>query len=94
MATGALSRWVTAPMSKLGEMFLRTPALARAPIALYKAGLGGILGSRMVLLEHTGDDPQALRALAEQRMGAEALETLLKSKRTTPELAEYVEVDI
>ena len=35
---------------------------------------------RDVLLEHTGDDPQALRALAEQRMGAEALETLLSAR--------------
>jgi len=28
--------------------------LARAPIALYRAGLGGLLTTRMVLLEHRG----------------------------------------
>jgi len=28
--------------------------LARAPIALYRAGLGGLLGRRFVLLEHRG----------------------------------------
>lgn len=35
-------------------LFLTTPALARAPILLYRAGLGRLLGSRMLLLEHTG----------------------------------------
>ena len=54
MVSDALTRWMATPMSKLGERFLRTPALARAPIALYKAGLGRILGSRMMLLEHIG----------------------------------------
>ena len=54
MGTGALVRWVSAPASKLGELFLRTPALVRAPIALYRAGFGWILGSRMLLLEHIG----------------------------------------
>lgn len=29
-------------------------ALLRAPIALYRAGLGGLLGRRLVLLTHTG----------------------------------------
>jgi len=75
MATGALSRWVTAPMSKLGEMFLRTPALARAPIALYKAGLGGILGSRMVLLEHNGRKSGQPRQVVLEVLGHPAPDT-------------------
>lgn len=29
-------------------------ALLRAPVALYRAGLGGLLGSRLVLLTDTG----------------------------------------
>ena len=77
MATGALSRWVTAPMTKLGEMFLRTPALARAPIALYRAGLGGILGSRMMLLEHTGRKSGRPRQVVLEVLGHPAPDTYL-----------------
>lgn len=33
---------------------LRTRALVRAPILLYRCGLGPVLGSRLLLLEHTG----------------------------------------
>lgn len=35
-------------------MLLHTRALARAPIALYRAGVGPLLGSRMLMLEHVG----------------------------------------
>lgn len=35
-------------------VFLTTPALARAPILVYRAGLGRLLGSRLLLLEHIG----------------------------------------
>ena len=54
MASGELARWMSAPASKLGALFLRTPALARAPIALYRFGFGRLLGTRMLLLEQTG----------------------------------------
>ena len=37
-----------------GLRILRRRALARAPIALYRAGLGVLLGHRMLLLEHIG----------------------------------------
>lgn len=37
-----------------GLRILRRRALARAPIALYRAGLGFLLGHRMLLLEHLG----------------------------------------
>lgn len=38
-----------------GEQMLKIPRpLARAPIMLYRLGLGGLLGRRFVLLEHRG----------------------------------------
>lgn len=38
----------------LGLRLLRRRALARAPIRLYRLGLGFLLGDRMLLLEHVG----------------------------------------
>ena len=38
----------------MGFAVLRRRALARAPIALYRLGLGVLFGSRMLLLEHVG----------------------------------------
>lgn len=38
----------------LFEKFLTTPALARSPIWLQRAGFAWLLGPRMFLLEHTG----------------------------------------
>lgn len=38
----------------LALRLLRNRALVRAPIRLYRAGLGFLFGSRMLLLEHTG----------------------------------------
>lgn len=38
----------------LALRILRNRTLVRAPIRLYRAGLGFLLGSRMVMLEHTG----------------------------------------
>lgn len=38
----------------LMSRFLGTPALARSPIWLYRLGFGGLMGSRMLMLEHTG----------------------------------------
>lgn len=37
-----------------GLRILRRRALARAPIVLYRWGLGGLLGNRILLLEHVG----------------------------------------
>ncbi len=53
-ALGTLARLVTEPVSKLLSLFLRSPRFARAPISLYRAGFGWLLGSRMIMLEHTG----------------------------------------
>jgi deazaflavin-dependent oxidoreductase (nitroreductase family) len=36
------------------ETLLRTQWLVRAPIALYRAGLGWIFGRRLVMIEHLG----------------------------------------
>jgi deazaflavin-dependent oxidoreductase (nitroreductase family) len=40
--------------SALGARVLRTRWLVRAPIWLYRRGLGRLLGSRILMLEHTG----------------------------------------
>ncbi|MFI6043620.1 nitroreductase family deazaflavin-dependent oxidoreductase [Nocardia sp. NPDC051321] len=40
--------------AKLGARALRTRWLVRAPIWLYRAGLGFLFGSRMMLLRHIG----------------------------------------
>lgn len=41
-------------LSAIGARVLRTRSLVRAPIALYKAGLGWLLGGRILMLEHRG----------------------------------------
>ncbi len=40
--------------SELAARALQTRSLARAPISLYRAGFGWLLGNRMLMLEHTG----------------------------------------
>jgi len=39
---------------RAGERILRTRWLVRAPIALFRAGLGSVFGGRLLLLEHIG----------------------------------------
>ena len=41
-------------LSGLGARMLRTRWLVRAPIPLFRAGLGRLLGRRVLLLEHLG----------------------------------------
>ncbi|WP_249423817.1 nitroreductase family deazaflavin-dependent oxidoreductase [Nocardioides coralli] len=41
-------------LAALGALVLRTPALARAPVPLYRHGLGWLLGPRLMMLEHRG----------------------------------------
>ncbi len=38
----------------VADVFLHQPRLARAPITLYRLGLGRLLGPRLLLLEHRG----------------------------------------
>ncbi|NKY89317.1 nitroreductase family deazaflavin-dependent oxidoreductase [Nocardia veterana] len=45
----------------LGARALRTRALARAPIALYRAGLGFLFGRRLLMMEHIGRSSGAKR---------------------------------
>ncbi|MFC4373547.1 nitroreductase family deazaflavin-dependent oxidoreductase [Nocardia halotolerans] len=64
-------------MAALGARVLRTRALARAPIRLYRAGLGFVFGSRLLMLEHIG-----------RRSGAHRFVVLEVVDRPTPD--EYV----
>lgn len=41
-------------LSGIGARLLTTRSLVRAPIWLYRHGLGFLLGSRILMLEHTG----------------------------------------
>lgn len=45
---------VTPVASTILDRALHTRAVARAPIRLYRAGLGFVFGSRMLMLEHVG----------------------------------------
>lgn len=47
-------RLLTAPMVAIMGKFLTSPKLARAPISVYRAGMGFLLGSRILMLEHIG----------------------------------------
>lgn len=49
-----LGRLLTAPVVSILDKVLNTPRLARAPIGVYRAGMGFLFGSRMLLLEHIG----------------------------------------
>lgn len=40
--------------ARLGALLLRTRRAVRAPVTLYRAGFGWLLGSRMMMLEHVG----------------------------------------
>jgi deazaflavin-dependent oxidoreductase (nitroreductase family) len=39
---------------RLAERAIRSRALTRAPIVLYRLGLGFVFGTRLLMLEHTG----------------------------------------
>ncbi|MEU6132827.1 nitroreductase family deazaflavin-dependent oxidoreductase [Saccharopolyspora sp. NPDC047091] len=44
----------TTALGRAGARLLRTRALMRAPVLLYRARLGALLGPRLLLLEHVG----------------------------------------
>ena len=58
-------------LAALGGRALRTRPLVRAPLWLYRYGLGGLLGQRFVMLEHTGR-----RSGRQRRVVLEVLEVL------------------
>lgn len=54
MAKATIAHVLTEPMRKLAETALHSRRFARAPISLYRVGLGFVFGSRMLMLEHVG----------------------------------------
>lgn len=54
MWNATLTHGLTEPTRKLAEAALHSRRFARAPISLYRAGLGFVFGSRMLMLEHVG----------------------------------------
>ncbi|RAV10645.1 nitroreductase family deazaflavin-dependent oxidoreductase [Mycolicibacterium sp. GF69] len=51
-------------MVEVGDTLLRSRRLMRAPIWLYRARLGFVFGSRILLLEHTGRKSGRIRQVA------------------------------
>lgn len=54
MAGASFPDAVSRPMVAVADRALRCRPLMRAPIALYRAGLGFLFGARLLMLEHTG----------------------------------------
>jgi deazaflavin-dependent oxidoreductase (nitroreductase family) len=46
--------WLGSRVAAIGAGALRTRALMRVPIWIYRAGAGALLGSRLLMLEHIG----------------------------------------
>ena len=46
--------WLRSRAAAIGARILGTRALMRTPIWIYRAGAGGLLGSRFLMLEHIG----------------------------------------
>jgi deazaflavin-dependent oxidoreductase (nitroreductase family) len=53
-ASDVVGRLVSGPIASVLDQVLHSPWLARAPIGIYRAGLGFLFGSRMLMLEHIG----------------------------------------
>jgi deazaflavin-dependent oxidoreductase (nitroreductase family) len=66
--SGIVSRVVATVMNRV----LRARPLMRAPIALYRAHLGFVLGSRLLLLEHVGRKTGASRYVVLEVIGRPA----------------------
>jgi deazaflavin-dependent oxidoreductase (nitroreductase family) len=56
-------------VAAMGERVLRSRPLTRAPLLLYRAGLGAVLGSRMLMLEHVGRRSGATRQVVLEVVG-------------------------
>ncbi|MTE16788.1 nitroreductase family deazaflavin-dependent oxidoreductase [Nocardia aurantiaca] len=65
---------LTRTVAKISARALRTRGLVRAPIALYRSGLGFLFGTRMLMLQHTG-----------RRSGAERFVVLEVVDRPAPD---------
>lgn len=53
-------------------MFVIPRRIARAPIGLYRAGLGGLLGKRFLLLEHKGRSSGRIRQAVLETISVDA----------------------
>ncbi len=67
----------TPRLATIGGRLLRTRWLVRAPIGLYRAGLGFLLGSRMLMVEHIGRVSGARRYVALEVFGHPEPDTYL-----------------
>ena len=56
-----MSRLTTSLIARAGSALLRTRWLVRAPIWLYRARVGFVFGSRLLMLEHIGRNSGARR---------------------------------
>jgi deazaflavin-dependent oxidoreductase (nitroreductase family) len=61
----------------MGAGMLRARPLARAPICLYEAGAGSMLGSRLLMLEHVGRRSSARRTVILEVIGHPTPDTYL-----------------
>jgi deazaflavin-dependent oxidoreductase (nitroreductase family) len=61
MSNSLLPRFAAEAIGKCGGRLLRNRRLMRAPIWFYRARLGFVFGSRMLLLEHVGRNSGANR---------------------------------
>ncbi len=61
MTAASFTRAVSKPLTIVVEAALHWRPLMRAPIAAYRAGLGFVFGSRMLMLEHIGRRTGATR---------------------------------
>lgn len=64
-------------MSGIGERVLRTRSVVRAPVPLFRAGLGFLFGKRFVLLEHVGRRSGLARYVVLEVLDAPSPTTLL-----------------
>ncbi|HEY1840659.1 MAG TPA: nitroreductase family deazaflavin-dependent oxidoreductase [Mycobacterium sp.] len=61
--------WLRTRVAGIGARILRTRPLMRAPIWLYQAGAGAMLGSRLLMLEHVGRKSGARRYVVLEVLG-------------------------
>lgn len=71
------SRLTSNAIAKGGARILRSRRLMRTPIWLYKARLGFLFGSRMLMLEHTGRKSGAQRYVVLEVFGHPAPDTYI-----------------
>jgi deazaflavin-dependent oxidoreductase (nitroreductase family) len=71
------SRTVGQSVSRIGARLLRSRRFTRAPIWLYRVGLGFVFGSRLLMLEHVGRRTGRWRRVVLEVIGHPAPNTYL-----------------